>query len=242
MQPRHRGSTSTTGNEQPLDPVSAYDRIAPIYRSLSERRRAYLDRIERLIIEKIPIGSAGMLDIGAGDGLRAQRIAEAAGIAGLTLLEPSAAMRDLWGGTPKAWPLRAEELHLKDGAFDVITCLWNVLGHVFPEPKRAEVLGEIARLLSPSGLAFIDVNNRENRLQYPNLPDTGGDLAVTWNVAGQDIVTKGHVFTDEEFRCLAYAAGLKLQQMFVVDYVTGEVCQSKFSGNLLYVLSPRALE
>lgn len=58
-----------------LDPVAAYDRIAPSFARLSEQRRAYLDAVERLIVSAIPAGSHSLLDIGAGDGVRSLGIA-----------------------------------------------------------------------------------------------------------------------------------------------------------------------
>ncbi len=42
--------TRRTGADIPLDPVAAYDRIAPMFPDLAESRRAYLDSIERLVI------------------------------------------------------------------------------------------------------------------------------------------------------------------------------------------------
>ena len=56
--------------------------------------------------------------------------------------------------------MRAEDLHLVQAEFDIITCLWNVLGHIFPFARRIEVLRKFARLLSPQGKLFIDVSHR----------------------------------------------------------------------------------
>jgi len=36
------------------DPVAAYDRIAPLFASLAARRRAFLDRVDALVISEIP--------------------------------------------------------------------------------------------------------------------------------------------------------------------------------------------
>ena len=45
------------------DPVAAYDRIAPEYRALSERRNAYLRAVEQLIVSRIPAGTGSLLDV-----------------------------------------------------------------------------------------------------------------------------------------------------------------------------------
>jgi len=40
-----------------LDPVAAYDRIAPVFARVAEERRPYLAGIDRLVISGIPPGS-----------------------------------------------------------------------------------------------------------------------------------------------------------------------------------------
>jgi ubiquinone/menaquinone biosynthesis C-methylase UbiE len=145
-----------------LDPVAAYDRIAPSFARLSEQRRAYLDAVERLIVSAIPAGSHSLLDIGAGDGVRSLGIAQAAGLKEIVLLDPSASMREHWPAGVTAWAMRAEDLHAQQGQFDVITCLWNVLSHIFPARARSEVLRQCARLLGRGGRIFVDVNHRYN--------------------------------------------------------------------------------
>lgn len=186
----------------------------------------------------MPQGSRSLLDVGTGDGVRARRIAAAAAIRDLTLLEPSPAMRNLWSGQAKGWAIRAEELSQKDGVFDVVTCLWNVLGHIFPAENRVEVLRQFARLLSRSGVAFVDVNHRYNIRHYGILPNVrNGDVLVRWRVGDEECVTKGHVFTHGEIRRLMKQAGLSIRRVISVDYESGEIRRCKFNGNLLYILS-----
>jgi SAM-dependent methyltransferase len=236
-----------------LEPVQAYDRIAPEFAQLSDRRRAYLDGIDQIVVSEIPPASRSLLDIGAGDGSRARRIVEAAGLTDLVLLEPSAGMRGQWTPGASGWAIRAEELCGRDGGFDVITCLWNVLGHIFPAENRVEVLRHCARLLSPDGLMFIDVSHRYNARHYGVLPtllrilrdgvrpnEGNGDVVACWEVNGSRYATSGHVFTDAEFRRVAAAAGLTIRKTFAVDYATGEILHSKFAGHLLYVMSRSA--
>ncbi len=224
-----------------LDPVAAYDRMAGSWARLSEERRAYLEGIERLIVSAIPRGSKSLLDVGAGDGVRAMRIAQAAGLKDIVLLEPSEAMRRSWPPGVTAWPIRAEDLHAREGRFDAITCLWNVLGHIFPASARVEAIRQCARLLSPGGRIFIDVSHRYNAVHYGWLPTgwrflrgASRDVVVTWKPEG--ISTAGHVFTGREFAGLCRAAGVAIERRFIVDYATGAEQRWSFQGNLLYVL------
>jgi SAM-dependent methyltransferase len=232
-----------------LDPITAYDQIAPIYARLSGRRKAYLNAIERLIVDRLPPGSRSLLDVGSGDGSRAARIARAAELRDVTLLEPSPAMRAQCPANFTIWPTRAEALPTQQGSFDVITCLWNVLGHILPAAARLGVLQNLARLLANHGRIFIDVNHRYNARHYgvlptvvrflrdlPSPPGTHGDVRVTWEMEGRPCATTGHVFTHPEFAQLARAAGLIIEQRFVVDYQSGELRRRGWSGHLMYVL------
>jgi SAM-dependent methyltransferase len=236
-----------------MDPVAAYDRIAPVFARLAEQRKPYLDRIDRLVISEIPSGSSSMLDVGSGDGFRARRIAQIRGIEELVLLEPSRAMQGNSLADATIWTMRAEELHSVQAKFDVITCLWNVLGHIFPASARIEVLRQFARLVSPQGRIFVDLNHRYNARHYGSLQtavrllrdqvswnEKSGDVMVTWNAGETPCTTRGHVFTGQEFRSLARTAGLRIEKVFVVDYATGELRRWGWQGNLLYLLRPIA--
>lgn len=232
-----------------LDPISAYDQIAPVFPQLASQRRAYLDGVDALVVSQIPHGSRSLLDVGAADGARSRRIAQVAGLDDLTLLEPSAEMRRHWPAGAKGWTLRAEELNSVPGPFDLITCLWNVLGHIHPAANRIETLRQFARLVSPAGRVFVDVNHRYNASQYGALAtlfrviydrffpsDLNGDVAVTWDVSGIHCTSTGHVFTHREFCRMAAAAGLTIEKRYVIDYGSGELRRRSFQGNLLYVL------
>lgn len=231
------------------NPVAAYDRIAPIYGSLAEQRRNYLNAIERLVAAGIPPDSRSLLDVGAGDGSRARRIAQPCGIRKIVLLEPAEAMRSA-GGDGEFVTIRAEDLHQMKTCFDVILCLWNVLGHIFPSAARSDVLRHFARLLAPGGRAFIDVNHRYNARHYGALStslrflrdqvswsEENGDVQVSWSINGERCATMGHVFTQKEMESLCRAAGLNIERKFVVDYATGQERRRAIEGHLLYVLT-----
>jgi SAM-dependent methyltransferase len=231
------------------DPVAAYDAVAPVFQELAAGRRAYLDAIDRLVIANSPSDARNLLDIGAGDGRRARLIAKASGIDEVVLLEPSARMRAAGASQQDYVPLRAEELSQVQGSFGLITCLWNVLGHVFPPEARREVLRQCARLLSPKGRLFVDVSHRYNAAHYGwgatsarmlfdlvRPSPANGDVVATWRLGGRETSVRGHVFTDREVRGLVRDAGLRVERRIVVDYRTGAEHQFSLLGNPLYII------
>jgi len=119
--------------------IDSYDALAPLYRHYCARREPYLKAIDRLVIEHAPAGATSLLDIGSGDGVRARSIADALAVKKLVLVEPSPAMAALCLKQPAVHVLRttAERLTGTEGSFDVITCLWNILGLIPDARSRA---------------------------------------------------------------------------------------------------------
>jgi len=232
------------------DPVAAYDRIAPEYRALSERRNAYLRAVEQLIVSRIPAGTGSLLDVGAGDGSRAMRIAASAAIPRVVLVEPSLGMAASVPDTLTLWRTRAEDLNPKNihDRFEVVTCLWNSLGHFIGLEIRQRAISSMAQLLSPTGKLFLDVNHRYNARSYGIgttcirwIKDAvfrdprNGDVAPLWRIGESRVSTYGHVFTHPEIMRLAHSADLQLESRIVVDYENGSVRRLPWLGNLLYI-------
>ena len=48
--------------------------LAPHYRDYSASKAPYLDAIDKIIVDRIPAGARSLLDVGAGDGVRAVKI------------------------------------------------------------------------------------------------------------------------------------------------------------------------
>jgi len=244
-------SSAQSSSKQPLDPVTAYNQLAPYYSDFSKRRAPYLRRVEELIATRIPAGASSLLDIGAGDGGRALRIAHTSGISRVVLLEPSARMS---GETPSgcvAWRTRVEDLDVSEleVRFDVITCLWNVLGHIEGLKRRVRALSVAKQLLSSKGLLFVDVIHRYNVRSYGVVMTAArwlgdhlapredrGDVNARWQTSAGEISTYGHVFTHHEVQRLARSAGFECLERVVIDYGTGKVHRPSCMGNLLYVL------
>lgn len=231
----------------------SYDHLAPHFRAYSEARAAYLGSIDRLILRRLPAGATSLLDVGSGDGVRAARLAARCSVSRLVLSDPSEEMvnscRGLEGAA-EVWHVAAEELPYVTERFDIITCLWNVLGLVSGAGQRAEALRRMRSLLSPEGRIFLDVNNRYNARAYGRLrtagrvlydllrpSDANGDVSFSWRVGGKAIETRGHVFRPGEMKRLIEKSGLKVTARHVVDYETGELRGSTFAGQLFYELT-----
>lgn len=241
-----------------LNPISAYDAFAPYYGAYSESRRNYLRKVEEIVILHTK-NFRSLLDVGAGDGSRALRIAKSAGIARLVLLEPSAKMRSQCA-LGEIWPFSAQDIPHECPSFAAIICLWNVLGHVQGTEQRELVLSKLKNTLSPGGALFLDVTHRYNAASYgwsktlfrstgdllaraargtahKKWPDARGDVVISWQAGGEIIRTYGHVFTHGEMKRLFASAGLRIQKRWVIHYDTGQERRFTFCGNLLYKLT-----
>jgi SAM-dependent methyltransferase len=251
-QERSELSSPVSKSQCVLPPIAAYDIFASAYSSYAETRRAYLQKVEEIVIARIagrgPV--AALFDVGAGDGRRALRIARSAGVGRVVLLEPSAGMRAQCPEGVEIWPCRISEVPAAVPAFDVITCLWNVLGHLRDSRERELTLYRIGKLLAPRGTVFLDVSHRYNAEAYGwemtllrisrnffNPSERHGDVTITWKVGERTIYTHGHLFTHAEIKGLCRSAGLKIARRWVINYATGEECRLPLSGHLLYQLT-----
>jgi SAM-dependent methyltransferase len=231
-----------------LSVLDAYDEFAPYYRSYSEGRAAYLRTIEDIVIAHAG-NPESMLDVGAGDGVRALRIAEEVGIRRIVLLEPSAGMRKRLQAPPwgEVWSFPVSEIPHTEAKFQLITCLWNVLGHLPDSAERLRMLTRLRGLLVPGGALFIDINHRYNALCYGwtwsvcrlvrdtfSWHDRRGDVTVTWSLPARTLCTQGHVFASTEIERLRRAAGLRTVARWIVDYHSGAMRRFPMLGNLLY--------
>ena len=231
-----------------LSPLAAYDALAPFYSSLLEARKQYLRGVEDIITTHAG-GANSLLDIGSGNGVRALRIASARGIDDVTLVEPSDGMRRESAENTAVWKRSTSEIS-EEARFDLITCLWNVLGHVDGAQDRSILLSRLKSFLTPSGMLFLDVNHRYNAGSY-GWPRTAarmmrdyffpseknGDVIASWQAGQQRIRTRGHVFTHAELLRLFQRAGLRIKNRWIVDYRNGTQHRFSVFGNLLYQLT-----
>jgi 2-polyprenyl-3-methyl-5-hydroxy-6-metoxy-1,4-benzoquinol methylase len=248
--PQH--NVRTVSERAAITPTDeAYELLAPHFRAYARRRAAYLDAVDRIVALRIPDRARSLLDVGAGDGVRAAALAHARGLTTVVLAEPSPSLVARCRERPAAevWCVRAEELPLARRRFDVVTCLWNVLGHVPTRQARLEALARMRALLAPGGVMFVDVQNRYNARAYGRprtlarwlfdcaLPsESHGDVVVAWPLGDRSVRLQGHVFSPRQIEALFAEAGLAVARRYVVDYESGQLRRFVFQGQLLYEL------
>jgi 2-polyprenyl-3-methyl-5-hydroxy-6-metoxy-1,4-benzoquinol methylase len=243
------GHTIRMAEKPPLTPIAAYDAFAPFYSGYANTRMSYLSSVENIVIVHAP-RAGSLLDVGAGDGRRALRIAQAAKLRWVVLLEPSAGMRAQCPAGAEVWPYSASKIPDSGPQFDVITCLWNVLGHLEGQRQRASALVQFRKMLAPQGMVFLDVSHRYNAESYGwrmtlmrmagdffLRSEKRGDVSVTWKAGARTIHTTGHVFTHREIKWLVRSAGLKILRRWIISYETGRESKLPLRGHLLYQLA-----
>ncbi len=233
--------------------IDPYDLLADEYRDFCSGKSSYFEAVDRFILARFPAAPTRLLDVGAGDGFRAMALARAKGVDHVVLCEPSVEMAARCRGQnpTEVWNLRAEELPAlaAEQHFDVITCLWNVLGHVGGRSARIEALERMKNLLRPEGVICLDVNNRHNaaaygrwRILYRRVidalapDDRRGDAVFDWKIKSRVIRATGHLFSPRELEGLIAQSGLLIRERGVINYQTGEVRSSPFQGQLVYIV------
>jgi SAM-dependent methyltransferase len=234
-----------------------YDALAPHYREYARSKESYLAAVDRFIVQHAPAPVQALLDVGAGDGVRGMALARTLKAERVVLCEPSREMaaRCRALGPDTVWELPAEQLPESEPPFDVIVCLWNVLGHLAGRERRLAALRAMRRLLAPAGAVFLDVNNRHNAAAYGwwkvlgrrvadcVAPDERrGDARYEWKIAGLSLPAVGHLFTPGEVEGMIAASGLRVTRRLAVDYATGAYSESPFRGQLLYQAGLRQAE
>lgn len=230
----------------PLNSKQYYDSISGEYAFVRNQRGIYLDKVDSLIIKDFYKKSTKMLDVGAGDGLRGLKIFKNIEADTIYLVEESDKMirnvERLGGVNVFVGPI--QQFHSQE-KFDLILCLWNVLGHINTFQDRASILKTLRDLLAINGTIVIDFNNRYNYRQY-------GALGVIRNIivsllkkeAGwfglknKDGSVHGKVYIHNyfEIKMLISQAGLRVESLRVIDYSSGKIQNNLFQGQYLFYL------
>jgi len=204
--------------------------------------------IRRLIAKYKKSKGNDLLEVGCGTGRHMQHLKNKFRVLGTDI---SAGMLSLARKNVKGVRFqRADMVTLNLGReFDVIICLWNVLGHIQTTEERLLTLTKARKLLTPEGVMFVDVNHRYNAVvhgwsrtlwnmlsDYFFWSDTNGDIVVSWKIGSRPVCTHGHLFTERELEALFQSTGFTIKKEWILNYRTGAVCKSSLQGSLLYQL------
>lgn len=245
--------------------VELYDKFAPYFRKYSAKKGKYLIKVDKLILADFPGHAVKILDIGSGDGSRGKAIFDKSKAKYLLMADNSPNMVRL-SGRYQSKNIDVREMDISktipenlNSSFDVILCLWNVLGHISGENDRLGALMHMKNLLSPEGRIYVDISNRYNLRYYGFwkvfsniIRDIFSPAILNGDFSYQIPVSKGvrlnsscHFFNPFEMKKLIRKAGLKVNRKFYIDYENGDIRKTFFEGHILYILSsikiPQAL-
>ncbi len=220
-----------------------YDRFALEFDSYAKSKQNYLDAIDRLVIHNVPKGIR-VLDIGSGTGKRILKISKSIQPSELVCFDNSPKMVEMLnasGLSANCVDISEDIKSFKQKQFDLVLCMWNVLGHV-PRSKQAKAFKNISKLLTDGGKLIFDVNNRHNIKAYGLIRVLRNFFLGTFGLIKGDYplqlngnTTSVHIFSEREIRKLLYDVGFKINKIVYVNYASGEIEKSQWSGQLLVI-------
>lgn len=227
-----------------------YNDIANSYRQISEQRKSFLDAIDEYIIDYATnkLNNIKYLDIGAGDGYRSLKIARGIGSEKTILLDNSDQILAKIESKDSLELVINSILDFESPIeFNLITCLWNVLGHVGDFQDRKNVFKKLETLLEDDGVFIFDVNNRYNIAHY-GMKNVMNNMEAEqynpqiagWFTLNQD-GNKTQVYVHNPFEINKYLEGTQLavEKVEYIDYSTGKKKETFFEGQLLYYIKKK---
>lgn len=230
-----------------MDSVEYYNNIHTDYSSQSSKRMLYLNAIDELIVEQCYKSINSYLDVGCGDGRRTRKIAKllgadkTVGIDTSKNMLPSEKIDNIEFRCSQVSDLNQTE------KYDLVTILWNVLGHIPSFAEREKLLRDCSLHLTKKGKIILDVNNRHNVAAYgkKNAFRNIVRSAITDNSGWNELKygnSKHMVYVHDlqELKTLVKASGLKISKIEFVHYDTGALQSvpffKSFFGQIFIVL------
>ncbi|MGH9441847.1 MAG: class I SAM-dependent DNA methyltransferase [Thermoanaerobaculia bacterium] len=226
-----------------------YDRIAGDFNAELETRRAYVSAVDDLLVAVATrLGSPSLLDVGCGNGARLEEI-----LARIPMRAHAIDVSPRMVALARARGIDAREADIASSQMDaalsslrvdLVSALWNVLGHIPSREERLTALRNMRSLLRPGGRIFFDVNNRYNAADYgwtPAIrnwvrdrirPKGAGDFLVSRPVSGAPTGTVTHLFCLREVIELCRASGLAPTEIHFVGYARGTPGRGQWAGQL----------
>ncbi len=230
-----------------------YNYFSSEYEDYSKKRKVYTSSIDDIIINRLKnIPLISVLDIGGGTGRRTSKISSKLNTHKVVILERSEEMLKIAKQKTNYICIQANiaESNVFQGeTFDALLCLWNVLGHLNNQVECISTFRNIRTNMGEESLLFLDVNNRYNVSQYglfnvirnifkDLVHDSflNGNFIVTFFNKNRPLTTVVHLFNPFEIKHLIYLSGLKIEKELFINYSSGKVQKTCFTGQLFYIL------
>lgn len=232
--------TDNSKNEK--SSVDLYNSIADYYQVYSEQRIGYLSSVNDIIC-KTAGDRKRYMDVGAGTGRSSIIISRRVRAEQIVLLDNSERML---AKAPESETIRKVIASITDYCdpqkFDLITCLWNVFGHINGDAYRHKAIVNICNMLDDDGLVAIDVNNRYNVSHYgfkAFLKNVWNDLVHArrrgiFPLDFDGCLSEVYIHNPFEMERSAEKCGLRLRKKYYVNYEDGSIVKTLFSGQILY--------
>jgi SAM-dependent methyltransferase len=232
-----------------------YTKFSSSYSSYFGTKREYIEAVNSFIMSEAS-SPISVIDVGAGDGRRSRDVCDLLGAKALTLIDNSDGMIAHLKKIEKSYVIKAD---ISDPSFeigqkyDVMLCLWNVIGHMLTQEQRLSALKNMRKLLADSGVIFIDVNNRYNLSHYgvkavirnmwtdvfSRQNDQLGIFDLSINTADDQLRTKVYISNPFEIRKLFRMSGLKVIKVRRFNYRTGKKAMTIFGGQSVYKVTKK---
>jgi len=222
-----------------------YTKIADSYNIISNKRTYYNTSVDNIIINQCKNKIKTIMDVGCGDGKRGINIFEKTNAEEILLIDESEEILSCVEETKHIKKISSSILDLKtEKKYDLIICLWNVLGHVETAEKRILTLKLLGELLKKNGFMFIDFNNRFNIKEYGYYSVIKNVLlniikkeSGWYTVKNEEFATKVYVHQYYEIIKMINKSNLKINKIYFIDYKTGKLVKNMFQGQILLSLS-----
>ncbi len=231
-----------------------YTKFASEYANYASGKKVYISAVNSLICKESD-SPLNIVDVGSGDGLRGKSIADSLDVRDVTFLDNSDGMlalsKQIEGVSVNKVDITSSEF-IPGRKYDLVLCLWNVLGHISTIEGRKNAVLNLAKLLTNNGVLFIDVNNRYNSSHYGKMavaknmihdvfkaPNLVGNFDLCINIESCTIKTSVHIFNPLEIEDLIESSGMVIERKWIVNYDTGKTEKHFWNGQLLFKIKPR---
>lgn len=232
-----------------------YTQLSPHYRSYSQKRSAYINAINQIIIKEcsyLVLNKKNLIDFGSGDGIRSSELHKKLKTKNLILIDSNKDMIQkclkIKNAKTKKIDISKNEISFNNKS-DIALCLWNVLGHIETPNKRYVALKNIAKIMNENSYLFLDINNRNNISSYGLkairniLIDKFSNKKSFENIDfyihvnnNYKLKAKVHLFKYNEIDDYINKLNMKIVRKYYIDYKTGAIKKFFFQGQILYVI------